>query len=54
MPEWTNGPGLGPGGLVPSEVRILFPAYKTKKAQKQKALQNGERISAKQCKNNKK
>lgn len=27
MPERSNGLGLGPSGLVPSEVRILLPAY---------------------------
>ena len=26
MPERPNGPGLGPGGLVPTGVQILLPA----------------------------
>ena len=26
MPEWPNGAGLGPAGLVPAWVRILLPA----------------------------
>lgn len=27
MPEWSNGQDLGSCGLVPTQVRILFPAY---------------------------
>tara|TARA_Y100000310_G_scaffold337733_1_gene425554 strand:- start:1911 stop:3353 length:1443 start_codon:yes stop_codon:yes gene_type:complete len=27
MPEWPNGTGLGPVGLVPTGVRILLPTY---------------------------
>ena len=27
LPEWSNGPGLGPGGLVPTQVRVLCPAF---------------------------
>ena len=26
MPEWSNGVDLGSTGVVPAEVRILFPA----------------------------
>jgi hypothetical protein len=26
VPKRSNGPGLGPGGLVPTQVRILSPA----------------------------
>lgn len=26
VPEWSNGIGLGPIGLVPAKVRILSPA----------------------------
>jgi hypothetical protein len=26
VPEWSNGVGLGPTGLVPTQVRILSPA----------------------------
>lgn len=26
MPEWSNGSGLGPDGLVPAEVQILLSA----------------------------
>ena len=27
MPEWSNGHGLGPCGLVPTQVRTLSPAF---------------------------
>ena len=27
MPEWPNGMGLGPIGLVPTQVQTLFPAF---------------------------
>jgi hypothetical protein len=27
MPEWSNGIGLGPIGLVPTGVQVLFPAF---------------------------
>lgn len=27
MPEWSNGTGSRPVGLVPAEVQILLPAF---------------------------
>jgi hypothetical protein len=27
VPEWPNGLGLGPSGLVPTQVRTLSPAF---------------------------
>jgi hypothetical protein len=28
LPEWSNGAALGAVGLVPTKVRILYPAFK--------------------------
>ncbi len=34
LPEWSNGMGLGPIGLVPTQVRILCLAYELAKTSK--------------------